>query len=176
MPIHRVFVPKQAVGASLIYFDLWVPTTSSKRFELLQCLPVVSGAVAVVGTVGVDLLLTRTTAIGTGGTATTFNGAALDAMTIAAHDGTEPLITTDISGRLTPAGGATGGAVLAWRSYFTEETNVSTYILQPDLARADYSDVPPIAIPGGTGIRVIQGAVASVGNIGFDLILRTTNK
>lgn len=169
--IHRVFVPKQAVGANLVYFDLFVPSTSALRFTLLQCLPIVSGAVAVSGTVGVDLLLTRTTAVGTGGTAATYSGTALDAMTICAHDNAQPLTANDITGRLTPTGGATGGAVLSWRSYFTEETNVATYILQPDLARCDYSDIPGIVIPKNSGLRVIQGAVASVGNIGFDLII-----
>ena len=176
MSIHRVFVPKQAVGLSLVYFDFWVPTTSPYYFEIMSCLPVISGAVAVSGTVGVDLLLTRTSAVGTGGTAATFNGTDTTALTIASHDNTQALLAADCSARLTPTGGATAGAVLAWRSFFTEETNVATYILQPDLARADYSDVPPISIPGGTGIRVVQGAVASVGNIGFDLILRTTRR
>lgn len=37
MSFYSVFVPKQAVGASLVYFDLFVPTTAQSRFSLVSC-------------------------------------------------------------------------------------------------------------------------------------------
>jgi hypothetical protein len=172
--LHRVFVPIQAVGASLVYFDLFAPAGSDKRFELVSCQPIVSGSVAVTGVLGVDLYLTRTTAVGTGGTAMTYEGTSLTAMTVACQDGTQTLSTTDLSGRLTPTGGATAGAVLDWRSVFTEETNSAPYNLVSDMARNFYPDLNGILIPSGTGLRIVQGSVASVGNIGFDLLLRST--
>jgi hypothetical protein len=173
MALYRLFVPKQAVGASLVYFDFFVPSTSPIRAEIMSVLPIVSGAVAVVGVVGLDLLLTRTSAVGTGGTAATFDGATLTAATISAHDGSQPLTAQEVSARLTPTGGATAGAVLSWRSLFTEETSSATYVWQPDLVRGLYSDLPGVVVNPNTGIRVVQGDVASVGNIGFDVIFRT---
>lgn len=63
---------------------------------------------------------------------------------------------------MTPTGGATAGAVICNRQIFTEETNA-----------ADYEPVeflPTLLEVGeGTGIRIVQGAVASVGNIGFQV-------
>ncbi len=174
MSIYRLFVSKQAAGQDVVHFDLFVPTTSVQRFELLQCLPIVSGAVAVSGVVGLDLILTRTSAVGTGGTDVTYEGVDTTVSTFSCQDGSQVLTVNDITARKTPTGGATAGAVLAWRSFFTEETNVATYILQPDMARGDYADVPPVIIRPGSGIRVVQGAVASVGNVGFDVILRAT--
>lgn len=173
MQLHRVFVPKQATGASLVYFDVFVPAGADKRFELIACQPIVSGEAAVTGVLGVDLFLTRTTSVGTGGTGATFEGSSLTAMTITCQDGSQALTGADISGRLTPSGGAGAGAVLDWRSVFTEETSSAPYNLVSDMARNFYPDINGILIPGGTGIRVVQGSVASVGNIGFDLLLRS---
>lgn len=171
MTLYRLFVPKQAVGASLVYFDFFVPTTSEKRVELLSVQPVISGAVAVTGVVGVDLLLTRTTAVGTGGTAATYEGASTTACTISCHSGLQNARATDFTARLTPTGGATAGAVLGWGCVFTEETNSATYERNLDLARPAF-DVRPIAVPRGTGFRVVQGDVASVGNIGFNVLFQ----
>ena len=169
---YRVFVPKQAVGASLIYFDLWVPTTATHRIELYSCLPVVSGAVAVTGVVGVDLHLTRTSAIGTGGTAMVAGGSSQTAMAIGRHNNDQANSLNSITGRLTPTGGATGSDILSWSSVFTEETNSATYNAPIDLARNYFSDIPLILINPGSGISVVQGAVASAGNIGFNLIIK----
>lgn len=173
-PLFQLFVPKQAVGANLVYFDLFNASGSAHELYLYSAWPVVSGAVAVTGTVGVDVFLTRTTAIGTGGTAATFNGTDPTACTISTRDSTANL-ANGISARLTPSGGATAGAVLSWDSLFTEETNSATYTPSLDLARTDAA-FTPILVPEGTGIRVVQGSVASVGNIGFNVIFRTRNK
>ena len=176
MGLYRAFVPKQAVGANLVYFDIFVPTTSTQRVELVSCLPVVSGAVAVTGVVGVDLILTRTSAAGTGGTAATFSGTDTTAMTISAHDNSARLTLNEIAGMLTPSGGATAGAVLSWCSVFTEETNGGTYTIPLDLATGGVAGLDNIVLAPGTGFRVVQGAVASVGNIGFNVILKTNQR
>ena len=173
---YRLFVPKQAAGASLIYFDLWNPTGTAHKIEVYSIIPVVSGAVAVVGVVGVNLFLTRTTAIGTGGTAATREGTSQTAMTFASMTGAMSL--PNISARLTPTGGATGGTVISWRSVFSEETSAASYFSQPDLVRGWLGNsVVGIMVPENSGISVVQGGVASVGNIGFDVtfgIVRST--
>lgn len=168
MAFYKLFVPKQAVGADLVYFDLFNVGTSGLTINLCSLIPVVSGAVAVTGVVGVDLLLTRTSAVGTGGTAATAEGAIITAATFSALDNSQPLDLTRISARLTPTGGATAGAILGYRSVFSEETNAGTYT-QVDLVNSPSQALSPVVVRPGTGISVIQGAVASVGNIGFDV-------
>lgn len=175
--MYKLFVPKQAVGASLVYFDLFNAAGSGFDVHVESVIPIVSGAVAVTGTLGVDLLLTRTTAVGTGGTAATAEGTDTTAMTISCLDGAQQLPGQGkITARLTPTGGATAGAVIAWRTVFTEETNAGTYTPVPDMVRGCYGDFPSLKVPQGSGIRVVQGAVASVGNIGFDIFLSLVPK
>jgi len=169
--MYKLFVPAQAVGANLVYFDLYNATGSTTAIVVDSIIPIVTGSTAVTGVVGLDLFLTRTSAVGTGGTAATAEGTSLTACTISALTHNQP-INASITARLTPSGGATAGAVLAWRAVYTEETNAGTYIQIVDMARALYSDIPGIRVNEGTGIRVVQGSVASVGNIGFDVHFR----
>jgi len=156
----RLFVPKQAVGASLVYFDMFNASDDDVIVRYVQ--PVVSGAVAVVGVVGVDLFLTYTSAVGTGGTAATRNGTDPTACTFSARS-PKSRCPDLITARLTPTGGATAGAVLNWTCVFSEETNAGTYV-DRYLVMDD-----EILLPKNTGIRVVQGSVASVGNIGFNV-------
>lgn len=169
MALYKLFVPKQAVGANLVYFDLFNVATSGFQLEVFSIIPVVSGAVAVTGVVGVDLHLTRTSAVGTGGTAATAEGTDITAATFCGWNNSQPLDLTRISARLTPTGGATAGALLSYRSVFSEETNAGTYI-PLDMVSSPSREFAPIPVRPGTGIRVIQGAVASVGNVGFDVL------
>lgn len=166
--MHKLFIPAQAVGANLVYFDFWNTTTSGYQLKIHSVIPIVSGAVAVTGVVAVDLFLTRTTAVGTGGTAATAEGTSLTAATFSGFDCLSPIALAQISARLTPTGGGTAGAVLAYRSLFTEETNSATYVLA-DMVNAPSQSFAPVIVAPGTGIRVVQGSVASVGNIGFDI-------
>jgi hypothetical protein len=170
MLTYKLFVPKQAVGANLVYFDLFVPTTTQYNFLLKSLRPVASGAVDVTGILAVDLLLTRTSAVGTGGTAATFGGTAIDAATINGLNTVQPLASADVTARLTPTGGATAGAVLSFRSVFSEETNAGTYTAHEMVSEGG------ITIPCGSGIRVVQGAVASVGNIAFEAVLKVARR
>lgn len=172
MRTFRLFMPEQAVGLSLVYFDLFNATGSASRIQLLSVQPVISGDVAVVGTLGVDLYLTRTTAIGTTGTAATNNGTSLTAATFTGLNHTQSNINPSITARLSPGGGATAGAVISQRSVFTEETAVAAYATALDMVQTlwDANGMPvEYVIDEGTGIRVVQGGVASVGNIGFNV-------
>ena len=167
MSVYRLFVPKQAVGANLVYFDLFNASGSGVVVGVRGAMPIVSGAVAVVGSVAVDLHLTRTTTVGTGGTAATYDGSSLTAATISSMTvGSQP--PSAVTARLTPTGGAAAGAVICWRSVFTEETNAGTYVPQLDINERECV----LVLNQGSGIRVVQGAVASVGNIGFDVTFR----
>lgn len=178
LPEYRLFVPLQAVGASLVYWDLFNATTTGLDVIVESVTPVVSGATAVTGVVSVDLFLTRTTDVGTGGTAATYNGTSLTACTISAMgSGGGQAVPTGLTARLTPTGGATAGAVLSWCSVFTEETNAASYLGHTnELVRRGIPQNRPLWVNQGTGIRIVQGGTASVGNIGFDVIFRTKQR
>lgn len=169
--MYRLFVPPQAVGANLVYFDLWNSTDSGAKIEIQSVTPTVLGSIAAVGSLAVDLYLTRTTAIGTGGTGATQDGTALNAATITCLGGSQPC-PNGITARLTPSGGAAAGAVVSYRSVFTDATSASTYSNTYEMARNYVLDEVPLLVPQGTGIRVVQGSVASVGLIGFDVVFR----
>lgn len=156
-------VPAQAVGASLVYFDIW---NAAAEAMLLQSLKIIKdGTVAVTGVLAVKLFLTRTSALGTGGTAAVIEGTDPTVMSFAKATLANP-VDIGLTGRLTPTGGATAGAVLAERQIFTEETSAIDYAPPfPDFVDAAY---PGFLIFPGTGIRVLQSAIASVGNIGFN--------
>jgi hypothetical protein len=165
---YTLFVPEQAVGANAVHFDLFNASGSTYTMYVESVVPVVSGDEAVTGVVAADVFLTRTTAVGTGGTANTREGTALDAATICATDSSQ-ICPPEITARLTPSGGATAGAVLAHRSLFTEETSSGTYT-QVEMVKT------PITVPEGKGIRVVQGAVASVGEIGWNVVFSLQSK
>lgn len=171
---YHLFVPKQGAGADLVYFDFFNASGSAADVMLHSVAPVVSGAVAVTGTLSVDLFLTRTTAVGTGGTAATLEGTDKTACTICQINGSL-VLPSQITARLTPTGGATAGAILGWTSVYTEETAAGTYTPSIDLV-TPYSDIPSLPIREGTGFRVLQGAVASVGNIGFNVVFQVVRK
>lgn len=167
--IYRLFVPQQAVGASLVYFDLFNGAGSGSRVQVLSVAPIVSGSTAVTGVLAVDLFLTKTTAVGTGGTAATNAGTSLTAATFTPIDA-DQVLNNNITARLTPTGGATAGAVISWRSVFTEETSGGAYTPALDMVTANNPVVTGIHLREGSGIRVVQGSIASVGNIGFDVL------
>lgn len=169
----RLFMPAQAVGANLVYFDMFNASDTGLDLMVNAVIPIVSGAVAVTGVVGVDLFLTRTTAVGTTGTAATREGTSLTAATISNSVGAGQALNGGVTARLTPGGGATAGAVLGWGSVFTEETSSATYEgARNNLVFSDMADTGPVIVPPNTGLRVVQGSVASVGNIGFMTFFR----
>ena len=166
----KLFIPGVAVGANKVFFDLFNASGSAADIDILSVVPVVDSSVAVTGLVGVMLFLTRTTAVGTGGTAATFNGTDPTAATISTMQSSESL-SGSITARNAPSGGATAGAILASRSVFTEETNAAPYLMIDFITGG-----VPVTVREGTGIRVVQGSVASVGVIGFDVLFKVRTR
>lgn len=154
----RLFVPAQAVGASKVFFDLW--NGSPYPMVLRSVIAVKDGSVAVTGVVADKLFLTRTSTIGTGGTAAVAEGT--DTTVPALTRGDTGIDISLVTARAAPAGGATAGAVIAERQIFPEETAA-------EYGDKDFllGDDDAVIVPPGTGVRVVQGTVASVGNIGF---------
>lgn len=166
---YRLFIPAQAVGANKVMMDLFNATGSGKVLKIKSVRAIKDGSVAVTGTLSVKLYLTKTTAVGTGGTAAVLEGTSLTAPAITKMDSINANLPAGITARAAPAGGATGGAVMTERHVFSEETNASTYD-RVEFQLPEGLDVQPTTIRENEGIRIVQGAVASVGNIGFDVI------
>lgn len=166
LPAWGLIIPPAAVGASKIYFDLHNATASNTiRLRKLFC--AVATDVAVTGTLGVRLDVMRTSAVGTGGTAAATTASA--SKTAAGFWPFAPAntLTSGITARVTPTGGATDEQWL-WPNYiFTEETNVSTQVSQFYNLLPELSTEQSIELPVGKGLKVVQGTVASVGTLSF---------
>lgn len=166
---YKALWPSQAVGASKLYLDVFNATGTGKTMLVHSIRAYVDNDTAVTGTVGVQLDLFRTTAVGTGGTAATANGTVSTAATIS-NVNSSTALPAGVTGRLNPTGGATVGAWLGTRWVFTEETNAASAIA--GTAGAGYiNDLQvPIVVNENSGLRVNQGTVASVGNVSFEIL------
>lgn len=166
---YRAVFPSQAVGASKVYCDLFNATGSGKIIKVLSVYAYCDNDTAVTGTLGVEVALTRTTAAGTGGTAAVNDGTALNAATITRFDTADAVVPAQITARLSPTGGATGGAYLGSRWVFTEETNAASAIAGTAGADLIRNEGAKLIVRENSGIRVLQGTVASVGNISIEI-------
>lgn len=161
---YRLFIAKSPTGVSEVFWDFFNATGSGYTVYVISVQPIVSGAIAVSGVVGVDLFLTFTTAIGTSGTAATQLGTSFTASTFGSTNPGVGNFPVDITARRLPTGGATTGNLITMSEVFTEETNAATY-LDKDMLTGNFPE--ELVIPEGRGIQVKQGTVASVGNIAF---------
>lgn len=168
-PTYRAYVPSQAAGANKVYFDVFNAAGSGKVLRVRSVRAIKNGSVAVTGTLSVQLFLTRTTAVGTGGTAATLDGSSLTAMTISEMDTNSAALPAGITGRLGPTAGATAGAVISERHVWTEETGNAGYE-HPEFLNLPNVGTEGLVLREGQGLRVVQGTVASVGNIGFEVL------
>lgn len=174
---YKLFTPSQSTAsADTIMFDLFNVSTSGLNLYVHHIIPQYSGDVAVTGTLGVDLHLMKTSAVGTGGTAATAEGTTITAMTISAYGHSQPMDLAKVSARLTPTGGATSAGLLGWTCTFTEETNAGSYDVSTDLVKRGDPTVKPLQVKPGTGVKVIQGSVGTSGTIGFDVLFSVTPK
>lgn len=166
----RVSLPPIAVGANKVMFDVFNAADSGLYLVLSSALIVPNRDTGVTGVVSARFSLTRTSTIGTGGTAATAEGTNPTAPTVARVDNAGIALPTGITVRSATAGGATAGAVISTRQVFTEETSPASW----DVAfSSPYESSEIIICAPGSGFRVVQGTVASVGSVGFELLIAT---
>lgn len=166
---YRLICPAQAVGANKVFLDFFNATGSGVSVRVLSAFCFVDSDTAVTGTLGVEINLTRTTAVGTGGTAATADGTSLTAITISKMDTSSAALSANITARSAPGGGATAGALIGQRWVFTEETSAPSGIagtLGAEFVRNEGAD---LIVRENSGLRFVQGTVASVGNLGFEI-------
>ncbi len=168
LPTYSWWVPPAAVGASKLYADLFNASGSGKILEIRGLWAIPKSDVAVTGLVAAEIGLYRTSAVGTGGTAHTYNGgSASTAHVITPMDTSNAALPAQVTARVAPTAGATIAA-LWWAQYIlTEETNAATYI-------GAYTNLLPvgtmnqrITLREGQGLLIKQGTVASVGSLAF---------
>jgi hypothetical protein len=169
-PQYKFLTGVSAAGANQVHFDLFNASGSGKTMRVISVKAIKDGSVAVTGTLGVKLYLTFTSAVGTGGTAHTENNTTITGVSISECAGANAALPAQVTGRLRPTGGATAGAVLGTRNIFPEETNASSYAAVEFLDCLNNTVIQSITCAEGVGIRMIQGAVASVGNLDFEVI------
>jgi hypothetical protein len=167
---YSLHIPASAAGSNQVHFDLFNATGSGKVMRIWSVRAIKDGSVGVTGTVGIKLFLTRTTAVGTGGTAATENGTTITSPAISEMDGNNDVLPAGVTARLRPTGGATGGAVISTRNIFGEETNAATYDTVEFIPTGVNSSIQPLVVRENSGIRVVQGSVASAGNTDFQVL------
>ena len=168
-PVYRLIIPSQAVGANKVFCDIFNATGSGVSMKVLSAFCYVDNDTAVTGTLGVEVALTRTSAVGTGGTAATNDSTSLTAPTIARLDTNYATLNTSITARSAPTAGATAGALLGTRWVFTEETSAPSGIAGTLGAEFIRNEGAELWVRENTGLRFVQGAVASVGNVSFEI-------
>ena len=173
-PAYILFLPAQAAGANKVYFDLFNATGSGVTLRVKSVEVIKDGSVEVTGALSIKLYLTRTSAIGTGGTAATTESASLTAPGLNKMNPANANLPAGVTARAAPTGGATAGAVIGEVHVFPEETSASSYEYI-DFLLADAPDIQPLFVPENSGIRVVQGSVASVGNTGFNVIFEAVS-
>lgn len=168
-PQYKFLTGLSAAGANKVHFDLFNASGSGKTMRIISVKAIKDGSSAVTGTLSVKLYLTFTSAVGTGGTAHTENNTTITDVSISEMSAANAALPSQITGRARPTGGATAGAVLGTRSVFTEETNASSYAAVEFLDNLNNTVIQPITCAEGVGIRMVQGAVASVGSLDFEV-------
>lgn len=168
-PVYRLIVPASAVGANKVHCDIFNATGSGVSLKVLSAFCYVDNDTAVTGTLGVEIALTRTTAVGTGGTAHTNDGTSLTAPTITRFDTNYPTLSASVTARSGPTAGATAGALLGTRFVFTEETSAPSGIAGTLGAEFIRNEGAELYVRENTGLRFVQGAVASVGTLTFEI-------
>lgn len=168
LPTYSWWLPGGAVGANKLYADIFNAAGSGRILELRGLWAVPKIDVGVTGVVAVEIGLYRTSAVGTGGTAHTYNGgSAMTSHLITPLDTANAALPAQVTARTVPTGGATIAAAY-WPQYiFTEETGAGTHLIQYQNLLPATTFGQRVTIREGQGILIKQGTVAGVGSIGF---------
>lgn len=176
VPTYNWWLPPVAVGASKLFGDLFNASGSGKIVEISGIWAIPKSDVAVTGVIAAEIGLYRTSSVGTGGTAHTYNGGtASSSHVITPWDTNNAALPAQVTARSAPTGGATISA-LWWAQYiFTEETNAATYIsAMTNLIPAGGMIGQRLTLNEGQGLLIKQGTVASVGTLAFLIQMTVT--
>lgn len=168
-----VQAPRVTTAAATDFFDLFNATGSGKVIRIRGLYPTIeiTAASAIVPTFRFDIF--RTSAVGTGGTAHTFEGAAAPAagalQIVRFSTADAPTLSASITARSLPTAGATALHYLYSIQLQSEETNASTTLVQGINMMTELPQAQPWELQENQGIKVRQiTATASTGtNFGW---------
>lgn len=173
-PTYTWWVPSQTSGASKSYADIFNATGSGKIIEIqgVWCIP--RSDVAVTASLAVGINLMRTSTVGTGGTAHTYNGGTSESShVITPWDTNNPALPAQITARSGPSGGATTAAFFWPQYFFTEETNAATFIGAFSNMLPIGMTRQPMTLNEGQGLIIKENATVSpIGSLGFLVIFQ----
>lgn len=169
LPTYFWWLPTTAAGANKLYADIFNGAGSGRIIDIRGIWAIPKSDTAVTATLGIEVGLYRTSAVGTGGTAHTYNGgAAATAHVITPADTANAALPAQVTARAAPTGGATIAALYWAQHVWTEETNAAA------TAISAYTNLLPIGVMTqrivlreGQGLLIKQGAVAGAGNLQF---------
>lgn len=169
--VYTLIIPPGAAGANKVHFDLFNATGSGYALRVLSIKAIPDLDTAVTGAVSIQVYLTRTLSVGTGGTAATAESTSLTDVALQRWNPNNNALPAQITARAAPTGGAQAGAVLGRLEIAPEESNTSLgYSASAlDFVPSNLGSVQELTVTHGTGLRVVQGSVASVGSVGFQL-------
>jgi hypothetical protein len=160
---------------SKLHFDLWNGSALSMSVQFASFFSNLD--VAAVGAVAARVDAFRSTAVGTGGTAFATE-ATTPVRTIYRTDPGAAAVPAAVTMREAPTGGATQGAFLGSVYTMPEEASTSMGYLtqwQNLFAGPAGSDVAAdVVVPASSGLRFVQGPVASVGLVGCRVVFTLT--
>lgn len=168
LPTYFYCSPPIAVGASKLLVDLFNGTGSGKVMDVRGIWLIPRLDFAVVGALAVRVDTYRTSAVGTGGSASSTDSATVDVAggNFTSFDESNTAIPAQITARVAPAGGATISRWLFPTNVAPEESNTSMgYLTQWQNLIPQFSFGQKLVVRENTGVLFKQGTVASVGSV-----------
>lgn len=170
LPTYLYTTPAAAVGAGKLFLDLFNAAGSGKIIDVRGIWIVPKTDVAVTGAVAVRIDMYRTSSVGTGGTPAAYKSPVPDVAggNISPMDTVNAVLPAQITARHLPTAGATIAEWLIPTYSLGEESPTSmAYISQYQNVLPSLTVGQKFALNPGEGILLKQGAVASVGSLGF---------
>lgn len=169
LPTYFYATPPIAGGASKLMFDLFNATGTGKIVDIRGLWIIPKTDVAVTGVVSARFDVLRTSTIGTGGTAASVDSATVDPAggNLTKFDENNAALPGGVTARVAPTGGATSSRWLFPTYAFPEETAPGAHLLQFQNAIPMFIYGQKLVVRENTGIKVVQGTVASVNSFAF---------
>lgn len=176
LPTYSWWTPTAAVGANKLFADIFNASGSGKVIEVRGIWAITDTDTTVTGALGIEILLLRTSAVGTGGTAPTYNGGSASTTgTIVPLDTNNAVLPAQITARALPTGGATIAAFY-WSQWVAGEEGPTSMAYL-----TSFQNLLPVAVMTqrltlreGQGLLLKQGAVAATGNVAFLVLFTVT--
>jgi hypothetical protein len=165
--------PRVTTGAATDFFDLFNATGSGKLVKLMGLWPIIEVTAASAIVPSFQFSLITTSAVGTGGTVATFEGAlspTTGLVNISRTDSNDGALPAQITARALPTGGATAARFLIDSWLITEDVNAASQLATNfNLFPVGVTGLKEVLIRENQGIKIRQiTATASTGvNFGW---------